>query len=151
MTQSEAVVPEGQVRGKEWVRSFLFSVKIDSPLAQLHVLSKLYAVFLLSLVVLLEGVVLVPRLVEGVPTVDLLVSLVPAVRDVLVPFVSVVRLVPTTCLRPEVPVVVLSEAEDETVLLPPSVATFEVFFTFPALTECLEAAPLPVEIFLRWP
>lgn len=51
MTQSEAVVPGTQVRGKEWVRSFLFSVKIDSPLAQLHVLSKLYAIFLLSLVV----------------------------------------------------------------------------------------------------
>lgn len=51
MAQSEAVVPNAQVRGKEWVRSFLFSVKIDSPLAQLHILSKLYAILLLSLVI----------------------------------------------------------------------------------------------------
>ena len=51
MTQAEAAVPEEQTRGREWVRSFLFSVKIDSPLAHLHVLSKLFAVLILSLVV----------------------------------------------------------------------------------------------------
>jgi len=51
MTQAELEVPQTQVRGKEWVRSFLFSVKIDSPLAQLHVLSKLFAILVLSLVV----------------------------------------------------------------------------------------------------
>ncbi len=51
MTQSEADVPDTQVRGKQWVRSFLFSVKIDSPLARLHVMSKLFAILLLSLVI----------------------------------------------------------------------------------------------------
>lgn len=51
MTQAEAAVPEEQTRGREWVRSFLFSVKIDSPLAHLHVLSKLFAILVLSLVI----------------------------------------------------------------------------------------------------
>jgi hypothetical protein len=52
MTRNEGRVPEAQARGKEWVRSFLFSVKIDSPLAHLHIVSKLYAVLALSLVLL---------------------------------------------------------------------------------------------------
>ena len=51
MSQAEAAVPEAQTRGKVWVRSFLFSVKIDSPLARLHILSKLYAILLLSLII----------------------------------------------------------------------------------------------------
>jgi len=51
MTQAELKVPEAQERAGKWVRSFLFSVKIDSPLAQLHLLSKLSATLLLSLVV----------------------------------------------------------------------------------------------------
>jgi energy-coupling factor transporter transmembrane protein EcfT len=51
MTQTEGAQPQAQIRGKEWVRSFLFSVKIDSPLAQLHILSKLFAILVLSLVV----------------------------------------------------------------------------------------------------
>jgi energy-coupling factor transporter transmembrane protein EcfT len=51
MTQAEAAAPQAQVRGKEWVRSFLFSVKIDSPLARLHIVSKLIAILVLSLVV----------------------------------------------------------------------------------------------------
>ena len=51
MTQAEGAAPQAQIRGKKWVRSFLFSVKIDSPLARLHILSKLFAVLALSLVV----------------------------------------------------------------------------------------------------
>ena len=51
MTQAEAAVPEAQVRGKEWVRSFLFAVKIDSPLAKLHVITKLLVILVLSLVI----------------------------------------------------------------------------------------------------
>ena len=51
MAQAESAMPEAQVHGKEWVRSFLFSVKIDSPLARLHVLSKLFAILILSFVV----------------------------------------------------------------------------------------------------
>ncbi len=51
MTQTESTAPQAQIRGKEWVRSFLFSVKIDSPLARLHILSKLLAIIALSLVV----------------------------------------------------------------------------------------------------
>lgn len=51
MTQTEGTAPQAQIRGKEWVRSFLFSVKIDSPLARLHILSKLFAILALSLVV----------------------------------------------------------------------------------------------------
>jgi energy-coupling factor transporter transmembrane protein EcfT len=51
MTQSEVVVPEAQVRGREWVRSFLFAVKIDSPLAQLHVVTKLLVILVLSLII----------------------------------------------------------------------------------------------------
>ena len=51
MTQAEAAIQDDQTRGKEWVRSFLFSVKLDSPLARLHVLSKLFAIFLLSLII----------------------------------------------------------------------------------------------------
>ena len=51
MTQAELEVPQTQVRGKEWVRSFLFSVKIDSPLARLHVVTKLLVVLALSLVI----------------------------------------------------------------------------------------------------
>lgn len=49
----ETQIPEekAQSRGREWVRSFLFSVKIDSPLAQLHVLTKLLAIIALSLVI----------------------------------------------------------------------------------------------------
>jgi energy-coupling factor transporter transmembrane protein EcfT len=51
MTQTESTAPQAQIRGKEWVRSFLFSVKIDSPLAKLHILSKLFAILALSFVV----------------------------------------------------------------------------------------------------
>ncbi len=51
MSQSEGAIPQSQVHAKEWVRSFLFSVKIDSPLARLHVASKLFAILVLSFVV----------------------------------------------------------------------------------------------------
>lgn len=50
MTEAVSVAQE-QVHGKEWVRSFLFSVKIDSPLARLHILTKLFAILILSFVV----------------------------------------------------------------------------------------------------
>jgi energy-coupling factor transporter transmembrane protein EcfT len=51
MSQSEGLVPQTQTHSKEWVRSFLFSVKVDSPLARLHVVSKLFAILALSFVV----------------------------------------------------------------------------------------------------
>jgi len=51
MAHSEDVAVESQAHGKEFVRSFLFSVKIDSPLARLHVVTKLLVVLALSLVV----------------------------------------------------------------------------------------------------
>ncbi len=41
-----------QRRGKRWVRSFLFAVPIHSPLARLHLISKLFAVLTLSGVVM---------------------------------------------------------------------------------------------------
>jgi energy-coupling factor transporter transmembrane protein EcfT len=52
MSQTEVVAPELQVPRKVWVRSFLFWVKIDSPMARLHVLSKLFAILSLSLIVI---------------------------------------------------------------------------------------------------
>jgi energy-coupling factor transporter transmembrane protein EcfT len=39
-----------QREGKEYVRTFLFSMKIDSPLAKLHVVSKLVSILLVSLI-----------------------------------------------------------------------------------------------------
>ena len=51
MTEVAVPIAQEQVHGKEWVRSFLFSVKIDSPLARLHVLTKLFAILILSFVV----------------------------------------------------------------------------------------------------
>lgn len=51
MAGSEDARVESQSHGKEFVRSFLFSVKIDSPLARLHVMTKLLAVLALSLVI----------------------------------------------------------------------------------------------------
>jgi energy-coupling factor transporter transmembrane protein EcfT len=51
MAEVAVPVTQEQVHGKEWVRSFLFSVKIDSPLARLHVLTKLFAILILSFVV----------------------------------------------------------------------------------------------------
>jgi energy-coupling factor transporter transmembrane protein EcfT len=51
MAQVEIGVPQAQVRRREWVRSFLFWVRVDSPLAALHVLSKLFAVLAVSLVI----------------------------------------------------------------------------------------------------
>jgi energy-coupling factor transporter transmembrane protein EcfT len=51
MSQIEATAPQGQAHSREWVRSFLFSVRIDSPLSKLHVASKLFAILALSLVV----------------------------------------------------------------------------------------------------
>jgi energy-coupling factor transporter transmembrane protein EcfT len=52
MMESEMVRSEPAAHRREWVRSFLFWVKIDSPLAGLHVLSKLFAVLALSLVII---------------------------------------------------------------------------------------------------
>ncbi len=51
MTDLQTPAVEGQSHGKEFVRSFLFSVKIDSPLARLHVLTKLLVVLALSLLI----------------------------------------------------------------------------------------------------
>lgn len=51
MDDSQMSEEKAQSRGKEWVRSFLFSVKIDSPLSQLHVLTKLLVIIALSLVI----------------------------------------------------------------------------------------------------
>jgi hypothetical protein len=67
------------------------------------------------------------------------------VRDVVFPAELAVRFVPTTSLRPEVPLVTLFDAEELTVLLPLADDTLEVFFMFPALTEFLAVVPLPVE------
>ncbi len=51
MARSEGAGVETQSHGREFVRSFLFSVKIDSPLARLHVVTKLLAVLAVSLVI----------------------------------------------------------------------------------------------------
>ena len=52
MTQAETAVTEVRGHRREWVRSFLSWVRIDSPLARLHVLSKLFAVLALSVVII---------------------------------------------------------------------------------------------------
>jgi len=51
MAQSQGAPAEAQSHGKEFVRSFLFSVKIDSPLARLHIITKLLAILALSWVI----------------------------------------------------------------------------------------------------
>ena len=51
MTMADIASNETLTHGKDFVRSFLFSVKIDSPLARLHVLTKLIAVLALSFVI----------------------------------------------------------------------------------------------------
>ena len=40
-----------QREGKEYVRTFLFSMKIDSPLAKMHIVSKVVSILLVSLIV----------------------------------------------------------------------------------------------------
>ena len=50
VAQSEDAIAKTQTRGKAFVRSFLFSVKIESPLARLHVLTKILVILALSLV-----------------------------------------------------------------------------------------------------
>ena len=99
----------------------------------------------------LAGVVPVPCLVVETLSVVLLAGAVPVVRGVLVPVGLVVRFGPTTSLRPDVPTLASFEPDGVTVLLPPSVEVFEVFFTFPAFTGFLVAEPLPVEKSLRCP
>jgi energy-coupling factor transporter transmembrane protein EcfT len=51
MAQSQDASRRAQSRGKEFVRSFLFSVKIESPLARLHVVTKLIVILALSVVI----------------------------------------------------------------------------------------------------
>jgi energy-coupling factor transporter transmembrane protein EcfT len=51
MAQSEDASGRAQSRGKDFVRSFLFSVKIESPLARLHVVTKLVVILALSVVI----------------------------------------------------------------------------------------------------
>jgi len=46
-----ASTKKSPAHGRKFVRSFLFSVRIDSPLARLHVLTKLFAILALSLVI----------------------------------------------------------------------------------------------------
>jgi len=48
---SPAASPSTQREGKEYVRTFLFSMKINSPLARLHILTKVAGVLLISLVI----------------------------------------------------------------------------------------------------
>jgi energy-coupling factor transporter transmembrane protein EcfT len=51
MAQAASSAVETQSHGKKFVRSFLFSVKIDSPLARLHVGTKLILILVLSIVI----------------------------------------------------------------------------------------------------
>jgi energy-coupling factor transporter transmembrane protein EcfT len=51
MTETQVNAPAGQTRGREYVQSFLFSVKIDSPLARLHMVTKLIVTIFMSFLV----------------------------------------------------------------------------------------------------
>lgn len=51
MTETQVSAPAKQTRGREYVQSFLFSVKIDSPLSRLHMVTKLIVTIFMSFLV----------------------------------------------------------------------------------------------------